>query len=175
MKQIKTFTDFINESQIQDQQINSEINEFYELQSEIERLQSELKQKKAQFKEFDKMIQPVLMGMKETGDKLAVTETHVVKIKRFGYERTSSSYKDAYELALTKVNGATKKILDEALQVTQKVSTVKTSYTIDQLNEANILQKIGRQLKKWTQRFLKIFKKESKEIDKANKVLKDLS
>lgn len=175
MKHIKLFENFLQEAKIQDQQINAEISQFYELQSQIERLQSELKQKRAEFKNFDKLVQPVLTGMKETGDKLAVTETHVIKIKRFGYERTSNSYKAAYELALSKVNGATQKILNEALEITQNVSTVKTSYTIDQMNEANVLQRIGKQLQKLAQRFLRVFKKESKTIDKANQSLKKLA
>jgi septal ring factor EnvC (AmiA/AmiB activator) len=175
MKKIISFHQFVNEMKIEDAEINASISEFYELQMQIDKLKSELKQKQAQFKKFDNMIQPILTGMKDTGDKLAETETHVVKISRFGYERATQSYKDAFELALTKVNGATKKILNEALEVTQKISEVGTSYTIVQMNEANILQKIGARLKQWATSFVRLFKTESKKIDQANRELAKLS
>lgn len=174
MERIKLFEEFLNEVKIENNEINETISEFYDLQMEILKLQSELKQKQAQFKSFDKNIQPIIDGMKDTGDKLAVTEKYVVKVSRFGYERTTSSYKDAFELALTKVNGATQKILQEALVATEKVSSVSHSYTIDQMNEASIFQKIVATIKNAASKFINMFKKESKNIDSANNELKKL-
>lgn len=175
MKHIKLFEQFINEKAIDDAQINQTIQEFHKLQMRIVELESELKQKKAQFKEFDDQIQPILEGMKETGDKLAVTETHVVKISRFGYERATASYKDAFDLALTKVNSSTKKILEEALAASIKVSKISASYSIDtKITEANILQRFIASIKKAASDFVNIFRKESKNIDSANNELKEL-
>lgn len=175
MKHIKLFEQFINEKAIDDAQINQTIQEFHKLQMRIAELESELKQKKAQFKEFDDQIQPILEGMKETGDKLAVTETHVVKISRFGYERATASYKDAFDLALTKVNSSTKKILEEALAASIKVSKISASYSIDtKITEANILQRFIASIKKAASDFVNIFRKESKNIDSANNELKAL-
>lgn len=175
MKHIKLFEQFINEKIIDDAQINQTIQEFHKLQMRIAELESELKQKKAQFKEFDDQIQPILEGMKETGDKLAVTETHVVKISRFGYERATASYKDAFDLALTKVNSSTKKILEEALAASIKVSKISASYSIDtKITEANILQRFIASIKKASSDFINIFRKESKNIDSANNELKAL-
>jgi|DEB19_MinimDraft_2_1074335.scaffolds.fasta_scaffold00120_17 hypothetical protein len=166
--------EFVNEINIEDTEITETISEFYELQMQILQLQSELKQKQAQFKKFDTNIQPIIDGMKETGDKLGVTEKYVVKVSRFGYERTTASYKDAFELALSKVNGATQKILKEALVATEKVGSVANSYTIDQMNEANIFQKIISTLKDISSKFVNMFKKESKNIDAANNDLKKI-
>lgn len=175
MKQIKLFEQFINEKAIDDAQINEQIAEFHKLQMRIMELESELKQKKAEFKQFDDQIQPILEGMKETGDKLAVTETHVVKISRFGYDRATASYKDAFELALSKVNTSTKKILEEALASSVKVSKISASYSIDtKVTEANILQNLISSIKKIASDFMNIFKKESKSIDSANNELKQL-
>jgi predicted transcriptional regulator len=165
---------YVNEVKIEDAEITETISEFYELQMQILQLQSELKQKQAQFKQFDANIQPIIDGMKDTGDKLGVTEKYVVKVSRFGYERTTASYKDAFELALSKVNGATQKILNEALTATEKVSAVSHSYTIDQMNEANIFQKIVSAIKDVASKFVSMFKKESKNIDAANDDLKKL-
>lgn len=165
---------YVNEVKIEDAEITETISEFYELQMQILQLQSELKQKQAQFKQFDANIQPIIDGMKDTGDKLGVTEKYVVKVSRFGYERTTASYKDAFELALSKVNGATQKILNEALAATEKVSAVSHSYTIDQMNEANIFQKIVSAIKDVASKFVNMFKKESKNIDAANNDLKKL-
>jgi hypothetical protein len=175
MKHIKLFEQFINEKKIDDAQINQQIAEFHKLQMRIMELESELKQKKAEFKNFDDQIQPIITGMKETGDKLAVTESHVVKISRFGYDRATASYKDAFEMALSKVNASTKKILEEALVASTKVSKVSASYSIDsKITEANILQKLVSSIKKIVSDFMNIFKKESKEIDSANNELKAL-
>jgi len=174
MKKIKLFEEFVNEVKIEDADVTASISEFYELQMQIAILQSELKQKQAKFKEFDKMVQPILSGMKDTQDKLGVTEGYVIKVSRFGYERTTASYKDAFELALTKVNGATQKILEEALAATEKISEVGTSYSIDQMNEDNIFQKIKNTFKSIVNSFVGIFKKESKNIDNANNELKKI-
>ncbi len=174
MKKIKLFEEFVNEVKIEDAEITASISEFYELQMQIAKLQSELKQKQAKFKEFDNMVQPILSGMKDTQDKLAVTEGYVVKVSRFGYERKTASYKDAFELALTKVNGATQKILEEALAATEKISEVGTSYSIDQMNEDSIFQKIKGVFKNIANSFINIFKKESKNIDNANSELKKI-
>jgi hypothetical protein len=175
MKHIKLYEQFMNEKNVDDAQINQTISEFHKLQMRIVELESELKQKKTEFKQFDDQIQPILEGMKETGDKLAVTETHVVKISRFGYERASASYKDAFDLALTKVNSSTKKILEEALAASIKVSKISASYSIDtKITEANILQQLISSIKKIASDFISMFKKESKNIDSANNELKAL-
>jgi hypothetical protein len=83
MKKIKLFEEFVNEVKIEDADVTASISEFYELQMQIAILQSELKQKQAKFKEFDKMVQPILSGMKDTQDKLGVNEGYVIKVSRF--------------------------------------------------------------------------------------------
>jgi hypothetical protein len=175
MRHLKTFEQFVNEAKIENENIENSIAEFHQLQTEIAELEMQLKEKKNQFKQFDEEITPILDGMKETKDKLATTEEYVVKVSRFGHERTSSSYKDAFELALTKVNSATKKILEEALESTQKITNIGHSYKIEKLNEANIFQVVLGKLKSIAKSFLSIFKKESRNIDDANVELKRLS
>lgn len=165
----------VNEIAITDKVIKDEIEQFYKLQQEIDRLQSELKQKQAQFDKFDKQIQPIILSVKNIDDKLLTTEKYVVKISRFGGERENASYKNAFTLALTKVNGATKKILDEALEATKTISKISSTYSINKIDEVNIFDKIVQSIKQAAFKFFKLFKTESKNIDDANNSLDKLS
>lgn len=167
------YASFINEMEITDKNIIESIETFHSLQMEILKLQSDLKAKTAEFAKFDKQIQPIIESMKATGDKLAVTEKFVVKVSTFGYSRETASYKDAFNLALTKVNKATQKILNEALDATQKTSKTKATYHID-VNEDNVFTKIADALKNIVSSFLRIFSKEIKVIDQGNDELKKL-
>lgn len=173
---VKMFEEFLFEAFIEDPAIKSSMGEFYELQNEIKKLEAELEAKKLQFKQFEGDIKPMLDGMKEVGDKLAQTEEYVLKVSRFGGERKDASYKTAFENALTKVNAATKRVLEEALEASKKVTQVKHSFQIDKVvAEASIFDKIKSAIKGAINKLLGVFKKESKNIDDANKELKKLA
>lgn len=175
MKIVKMFEEFLFEAFIEDPAVQASIGEFYDLQNEIKRLEAELEEKKLQFKQFEGDIRPMLDGMKEVGDKLAQTEEYVIKVSRFGGERKDASYKTAFENALTKVNAATKRVLEEALEASKKVTQVKHSFSIDKVvAEASIFDKIKGAIKGAINKLLSVFKKESKTIDDANKELKKL-
>jgi len=172
---ILRYESFIAEAIIDDPKVKSEISYFYELQRKIKELEVELESAKVQFKEFEVELKPMMDGMKEVGDKLAQTEEFIIQISRFGGERKDASYKNAFELALSKVNGATKKILQESFEASKKVTQVKHSFTIDKVTEASIFDKIGGLLKKAVSGFISLFKKESKVIDRGNDELESLA
>lgn len=176
MKIVKMFEEFLFEAFIEDAAVKASIGEFYDLQNEIKRLEAELEEKKLAFKQFEGDIKPMLDGMKEVGDKLAQTEEYVIKVSRFGGERKDASYKTAFENALSKVNAATKRVLEEALEASKKVTQVKHSFSIDKMvvAEASIFDKIKSAIKGAINKLLGVFKKESKTIDDANKELKQL-
>lgn len=176
MRIVKMFEEFVFEAFIEDPAIKASMGEFYELQNEIKRLEAELEEKKLAFKQFESDIKPMIDGMKEVGDKLAQTEEYLIKISRFGGERKDVSYKTAYENALTKVNAATKRVLEEALEASKKVTQVKHSFAIDKVvvAEASIFDKIKSAIKGAINKLLGVFKKESKNIDDANRELKKL-
>jgi hypothetical protein len=175
MKYIHNFLGFLNEMQISNPEVEETMSEFYELQIQIAELELQLKEKKAKFKKFEGQLTPILDGMRETKDKLAFTESYVVKIRRFGHERVSSSYKEAFELSLTKVNAATRRILNEALEATQKISKIGHSYDIEKLEESNFFRQIGDKLRMIANSFLNFFRKETKTIDEGNAELKKLA
>jgi hypothetical protein len=172
---VKMFEEFVFEAFIEDPAIKASMGEFYELQNEIKRIEAELEEKKLMFKQFESDIKPMIDGMKEVGDKLAQTEEYVIKVSRFGGERKDASYKTAFENALSKVNAATKRVLEEALEASKKVTQVKHSFAIDKVvAEASLFDKIKSAIKGAISKLLGVFKKESKTIDDANKDLKKL-
>lgn len=165
----------INEVEITDPEFTENVETFYNLQEKILQLKQELKEKESEFGQYKKIIDPIVTSMQRLEDKLGQTESHILRVKRFDYDRTSSSYKDAFDLAITKVNSSTRRILEEALKTTQKVTTVKASYTIDKLEEMSMLGKIRTALVQLLNRFLQIFKKEENNIDIANSELKQIA
>lgn len=170
------FEEFLFEAFIEDPGVKAQIGTFYDLQEQIKKLEAELEERKLAFKQFEGEIKPMLDGMKEVGDKLAQTEEYLIKVSRFGGERKDASYKNAFENALSKVNGATKRVLEEALEASRKVTQVKHSFSIDKVivAEASIFDKIKSAIKGAISKLLGVFKKESKTIDDANKDLKRL-
>lgn len=172
---VKMFEEFLFEAFIEDPAIKAQIGTFYDLQEEIKKLEAALEEKKLQFKQFEGDVKPMIDGMKEVGDKLAETEEYLIKISRFGGERKDASYKTAFENALSKVNAATKRVLEEALEASRKITQVKHSFSIDKVvAEASLFDKIKGAIKGAINKLLSIFKKESKTIDDANKDLKKL-
>ena len=176
---MKSLRNFIKESKIEDPSIVASMDDFYLLQEEINQLSAKLKEAKKQFGEYGKQITPLLDSMQETGEKLAETDDYLIKIKRFAHERSSASYKNAFEMALGKVNSATRNILEESLTASKKITNIGHSFEIG-TNESesideNILSKMIQGLKSVVKKFIGIFKRESRNIDNANKDLKDLS
>lgn len=173
---VKMFEEFLFEAFIEDPAIKAQIGTFYDLQEEIKKLEAALEEKKSQFKQFEGDVKPLIDGMKEVGDKLAETEDYVLKVSRFGGERKDASYKTAFENALSKVNAATKRVLEEALEASKKVTQVKHSFSLDKVvAEASILDKIKGAIKSAISKILGVFKKETKNIDDANNDLKKLT
>jgi hypothetical protein len=125
----------MNELDVQDSQVTDSVKEFYELQQEMNTMKSRLKEMEARFKGFEGIIKPMLDEMKELGDKLAMAGEFVIKVNKFGGERMDASYKDAFENALSKVNAATKGVLQEALEASKKVTQVKHSIDIQPANQ----------------------------------------
>jgi phage-related protein len=115
-------------------------------------------------------------AMKSTKDRLATTEEFIIEITRYGGETVRASYKEAFELALTKVNGATQNILKEALEATKTVSRTKHSFKIrPSVDESSFFDKIVSSIKNVVKSFVNVFKKNEDKIDDANAELKKLA
>jgi len=164
----------VNEAIITDPNIKEQIGTFYDLQNQIQKLESELSAKRSAFKQFEKDVKPLIDGMKEFGDKLAETEDYLIKVNRFGGDRLDVSYKVAFESALSKVNGATKKVLAEALEASKKITQVKHGFDIHKVSEASFFDKIKEVINDLIFKILGVFKKEGTVVDVANRELRDL-
>ena len=158
----------VNELDVQDTNVTDSVKEFYELQQEMATMKSRLKEMEGRFKEFEGVIKPMLDEMKELGDKLAMCGEYVIKVTKFGGERMDASYKDAFENALSKVNAATKNVLNEALEASKKLTQVKHSISIqpsDSLQEGVM----GR----LTSAFRGFLSRLDKKVDMAAKAVED--
>ncbi len=158
----------LSELDVQDTNVTDSVKEFYELQQEMATMKSRLKEMEGRFKEFEGVIKPMLDEMKELGDKLAMCGEYVIKVTKFGGERMDASYKDAFENALSKVNAATKNVLNEALEASKKLTQVKHSISIqpsDSLQEGVM----GR----LTSAFRGFLSRLDKKVDMAAKAVED--
>jgi hypothetical protein len=158
----------LSELDVQDTNVTDSVKEFYELQQEMATMKSRLKEMEGRFKEFEGVIKPMLDEMKELGDKLAMCGEYVIKVTKFGGDRMDASYKDAFENALSKVNAATKNVLNEALEASRKLTQVKHSISIqpsDSLQEGVM----GR----LTSAFRGFLSRLDKKVDMAAKAVED--
>ena len=165
----------IKEIDIDDPNISSKIAYFYELQSKIEALTSELEDYKEEFKEFEELTTPLMDSMKLLKDKIAKADKYIINIIRAGGEKSSYSYKTAFEVSLTKVNAQIRNILEQELEATKTLSRVKHSFKIDKLSESPIKGKFMAIINKLKQYFLPKIKGSLSQIDKANEVLEKLA
>jgi len=181
MKYVKTLGEFISESELKEAEITDptikvKISHFYNLQDKISKLQQELESYVSEFKEFEQELAPMMDAMKSTKDRLATTEEFIIEITRYGGETARASYKEAFELALTKVNSATQNILKEALEATKTVSRTKHSFKIrPTIEESSFIEKIASSIKGLVKNFVNIFKKNEDKIEDANEDLKKLA
>lgn len=131
------------------------IDEFADLTKEIEKVSEQLTLLKNRYKEVDQQLQPLLTLMESTEERMIKTEKSVLYIKRRGYERTDKKYKEAFTLALTKVNEATKRILNEALDKTKTITNIATSIAArkrqadESIQLENKIQKALAKFKTW--------------------------
>lgn len=142
MKYINLFEKYL------DDEISDKVSDFYDLKQKIKRLESELKSAKNKYAELEDELQPIIESLKDTDERLLITKRYIIKIKTFGYNKTNYSYKTAFELALSKVNQATKNILIEALNTTKTINNIKAKYLIKRHYESNIFDAIKNKIMK---------------------------
>jgi hypothetical protein len=141
--------------------------------AEVKALEKEMKELG-----LDEELEPLLDSMKEYNEKILQTDEYIVKVTRFGYQSTSPRYKEAFELALTKVNDATANVLNKALETTKKTTKVKHSFNIEKFTgvaETSLFNKLVKLFKSIFSSASKTVDAEISNVDDANKMLKKLS
>jgi len=110
------------------------LEEFGELDEAVRNVEYKLKKMQSERAELEKYLAPILEKLDDTSGAVMRSKNYIVKIKRKGYESTSRSYAKLFKLALTKVNKATRNVLERALEATEntyKVSTKLIAHSFD--------------------------------------------
>jgi chromosome segregation ATPase len=156
---------------IRDKEIESKINEFGELNDEIDRLKNHLEGLKKRYSQLEGELRPVLENLYQHNQKSVQTQKYLVSIKKMGYEKTNYRYKEVFEESLEKVNGNTKKLLENLLETTKTLSKVVSSIGVQPLNET-LFTKLMSGIKKMFLGLVSRIKNVSKDMDELQKVSK---
>ena len=161
--------ELISEKVVVDSKIQSEIDELGILSQQIEKIKKQLQPLQKRYGEVVEEIIPVIDKLdKET----LTTNNFVMKIIRRGYERENYSYKEGFLNGLNKVNENTKRILQQILEETKKLTKINPSFSVKPIGEG-----VGDKLKVWYNKFKMLVKKLTKYfkgISDGNKILRRL-
>lgn len=153
--------------------VEDKINEFAKLSDEIDRVTAELKKLNKRYKSIEDDLRPLLDNMKELKDKTIITKKYILTVKVSGYDKSSPKYKEAFYLALSKVNKATKNILTECLEANTTVARVTTTLSVQKVDEG-IIDNVIKLFQSAINKFKTIFNKNIKDVDLGNKILQRL-
>ena len=161
--------ELISEKVVVDSKIQSEIDELGILSQQIEKIKKQLQPLQKRYGEVVEEIIPVIDKLdKET----LTTNNFVMKIIRRGYERENYSYKEGFLNGLNKVNENTKRILQQILEETKKLTKINPSFSVKPIGEG-----VGDKLKVWYNKFKMMVRKLTKNfkgISDGNKILRRL-
>ena len=161
--------ELISEKVVVDSKIQSEIDELGTLTQQIEKIKKQLQPLQKRYGEVVEEIIPVIDKLdKET----LQTNNFIMKIIRRGYDRENYSYKEGFLNGLNKVNENTKKILQQILEETKKLTKINPSFSVKPIGEG-----VGDKLKVWYNKFKMMVRKLTKNfkgISDGNRMLKRL-
>lgn len=163
----------LNEMHVEDPELQSLIKQFAFLSDKIDRMKGLLHTLTTRYDEIEDILRPILDEMKETGDKTLQVEDIIVTVKRYGYNRDSSQYKEAYAYLLSKVNGKLREIAEEVLAAHTKQVQIATSIGV-QKTEGYVSNLFGKATSKlyafakhiWSN-LLSIIRSDNQEIQQA--------
>jgi hypothetical protein len=157
---------YLGEMRVTDEGLSRLIVEYSDLSDDIDRIKMELKEREAKFKEIEVQIRPVLEALEETKEKTLQVDDIIVTFKRKGYDRASIGYKELYEYLLERVNGAMRRIVEEAKAANTKTVSVPSSIGVQRL-EHGILSAAGNMIYGVWRRLLALIGIENDKIDRA--------
>jgi chromosome segregation ATPase len=152
--------------------INTLIDEFGELNDEMDVLKNQLEGLKKRYSEIEDQIRPLLEELRIHGQKSVQTEKYLVSIKRIGYEKVNLKYKESFEEGLTKVNKQTRKLLEELLQSTKSISNVVSSIGVQRVKEEGLITDIFRRLKSLVLKVVPSIRNVNRELDGFHSLVK---
>ena len=159
----------ISEKVVIDTTLQNEIDELGKLSQQIEKIKKQLKPLQ---KRYGKVVEDIIPFIDKLDKETLTTNNFVMKIIRRGYERENYSYKEGFLNGLNKVNENTKKILQQILEETKKLTKINPSFSVKPIGEG-----VGDKLKLWYNKFKMVIKrllKNFKGISDGNKILRRL-
>ena len=154
-----------------DKEIESKINEFGELSDEVDRVKNQLEGLRKRYSQLEGELRPVLEHLHQFNQKSVQTERFLVSIKRMGYEKVNYKYKEVFEESLDKVNGNTRRLLENLLESSKTLSKVVSSIGVQPLDE-NLLTKLMDRIKRMFSGLISRIKNTGKDMDELQKVSK---
>lgn len=167
----------LREMVVTDKAVEAKINEFAELSDEIDRIEMNLKSLQSKFKSLEKELRPVIEALDDLNESALVTKKYIMTIKKKGYEKDNPKYKEAFNLALTKVNTNIRTILQECLAVNTTSSQVASQLAIQARNEIveGIFDVIKERILNVINRAISTIKKSMNNIDNGVMILAKLA
>ena len=161
--------ELISERVVTNVKIKSEIDELGMLTDKIEKLKKQLKPLQ---KRYGQVVEEIIPVIDELDKGTLQTNNFVMKIIRRGYERENVSYKEGFLNGLNKVNENTKRILQQILEETKKLTKINPSFSVKPIGEGREGQLYS--WYKWFKVVIKRLLKNFKGISDGNKMLKRL-
>jgi len=144
---IEDEVEMLNEMEVKDPNLETQIEKFAELSDQIDKISNTLTQLKKEYSSISKALLPILEELEETQDRALETKNVLVTIKKKGFERTSYAYKEAFSWLNTRINPTMQKIVQEALEKTKKTATIASSIGVQKkINENKVTDAL---LKYW--------------------------
>ena len=169
-KQLRqTIREVLTEETQTDIDIENKIDEFGELNDEMDRVKSRLERLKKQYVEIESELRPVLEELSKYNQKSMTTERYLITLKRMGYHKENYKYKEVFNKSLTKVNQQTRRLLEELLNKTKTITKVSSSIGVQPVREG-FLKDLVKKVKSLLAGIIPSIRKTSKEIDNLQKI-----
>lgn len=181
----------ISEAEVTDPKLEAKFDELAELERQYTKLKSmvdafmkeigykDIESKYTALAKDDPDVWAYFMEIKKTGDNIIRTKNNIIEVKRAATETETYSHKEAYLTALTKVNAATRKVLEDELNATKTISKRIGAYS-SQPNESKLIGeswfgKIKDWFKKFANTLVNRFKSGNKQVEQSIQALEQIS
>ena len=124
--------DLLSERVVVDKKIQSEIDELGMLTDKIDKLKKQLQPLQ---KRYGQVVEGIIPIIDKLDKETLITNNFIMKIIRKGYDRENYSYKEGFLNGLNKVNENTKKILQQILEETKKLTKINPSFSVKPIGE----------------------------------------
>jgi hypothetical protein len=181
----------LQEIEVTDPELKNKMDEFAELIRKLTEVNAavdkfkesigfdDVKKSYEELAKSDPVMWEFFMQLAQTKESVIRTKKNIIEVKRASSEVVTFDYKSAFISSLTKVNSATKKILEDQLEATKTISKRIGAYSSvpmeSRLREASLLGKIASWASGLIKRFLPNIKRNNtilkNNVDEMTKIV----